>query len=440
MRRAPIVAAAALVMATGCASSARVPTHRLIGFDFVANDVTGWTELVTLDPKTLRPHGRILRLSDAITADTDAAATSPVGQLSPDRKTLAVGGSSGRILLLDPARLRRLGSIRLERGGDEVVDVDAWPRADRLLVVYGRFSVRNAWGDSVAVVDPAARRVVSRTALHGFVEQADKQHDDSLALLVGGLGRASRVVAVSSEGRLRSFALPRLAPLPGVHVGVRTFVGRRSPAVTTDGRGRVFVVAERAPILEVDLRTGVTRAHGLSLTHRSLGLPEPPGWVPGTSAPELVYGRSATWLGRGLLGVGGGVSRPVRLGDRIGERFRPYAYQVVDTRTWRTVRTMRVTGCEARFGLYLCSESVGGFPPDSKGSRGSTLLAYDQRWRLLYRKRSRTLWHDEVAGRLLAGAADGSSMSVLEPRTGRVVRRLGTMRVWPPDLLDWRAG
>jgi hypothetical protein len=281
--------------------------------------------------------------------------------------------------------------------------------------------------------------VLGRTRLHGFVEQADKQRDGSLTLLVGGLGRPMRMVAVSRAGRFQSFSLPRLAPLPAVHVGVRSFAGRRSPAVATDGRGRAFVIAERAPIVEVDLRKGVTHTHAVPLTRRSLGLPQPPGWVPGTRAPQLVYGRSATWLGHGLLGIGGGVSRPVRVADQIGERYRPYAYQVVDTRTWRTVRTMGLTGCEARFGLYLCSESVGGFPPDTKGSRGSTLLAYDRHWRLLYRKRSTTLWHDEVAGRLLAGAADGSSMSVLDPRTGRVVRRLGAMRVWPPDLLDWRA-
>jgi hypothetical protein len=439
MRSGRIVAAAfTIVMASGCSSSGSAPTHRLIGFNFVANDVTGWTELVTLDPQALRAHGRILRLNDAITADEDAAATSPVGQLSPDGKTLAVGGSSGRILLLDPARLRRLGSITLERGSDEVVDVDAWPRADRLLVVYGHFSVRNPRGDSIAVVDPRAKRVLSHARLHGFVEHADKQRNGSLALLVGGLGRPLRMVAVSPDGRVRSFSLPSLGPLPGVHVGGRFFVGRRWPSVATDGRGRAFVVADRAPILEVDLRTGDTSAHALSLTRRSLGLPQPPGWVPGTRAPELTYGRSVTWLGHGLLGIGGGVSRAVRVGDQLGEQYRPYAYQVVDIRSWRTVRTMRLTGCEARFGLYLCSESVGGFPPDSKGSRGSTLLVYDRHWRLLYRKRSTTLWREAVAGRLLAGAADGSSISVLDPRTGRVVRRLGPMRVWPPDILDWR--
>lgn len=413
--------------------------HRLIGFDFVTTNVNGWTELVTLDPGTLRAHGRVLRLNDAAPADTDAAATSPVGQLSPDRQTLAVGGSSGRILLIDPARLRRAGSILVARGRDVAVDVDSWARPDRLLAVYGVFSTLNTHGDSLAVVDPVARKVVSRTRLHGFVEHAEKQRDGNVVLLVGGRGSGLRVVSVAPTGQLRSYALPRFAPLRGVHVGARYFSGRRWPTMTTDRHGRAFVVAERAAIVELDLRTGSTRAHALPLTRRSLGLPHPPGWVPGTRAPELTYGRSAAWLGHGLLGIGGGVSRPVRVGDQIGERYRPYAYQIVDTRTWRPVRTMRLTGCEAQFGLYLCSESVGGFRPDSKGSLGSTLLAYDRHWRLLYRKPSTTLWRDEVAGRLLAGAADGSNMSVLDPRTGRVVRRLGAMRVWPPDLLDWRA-
>lgn len=436
-----LAAVATLAVAAGCSSAgSEPPNHRVIGFDFVVGDVTSWTELVTLDPETLRAHGRTLGVDDALGSETDAAATSPVGQLSPDRKTLAVGGSSGRILLLDPARLRLTGSIRLGSGSDVVVDVDSWSRPDRALAVYGRFSTFDTRGDSLAVVDPTKRAVVRRTRLHGFVEQAEQQVDGSVVLLVGRRGSGFRIVSVAPTGQLHSYALPRFAPLRGVRVGTRYFSGRRWPVVTTDHRGRAFVVAERAPIVEVDLRTGITRTHALPLQRRSLGLPQPPGWVPGTRAPQLDYGRSATWLGHGLLGIGGGVSRPVRIGDQLGERYRPYAYQIVDTRTWRTVRTLRLTRCEARFGLYLCSENVGGFPPDGKGSRGSTLLAYDRHWRLLYRKPSTTLWHDEVAGRLLAGAADGSSMSVLDPRTGRVVRRLGAMRVWPPDILDWRAG
>lgn len=439
MRRGIAVAAALALTTAACSASEPSPTHRLIGFNFVA-DANGWTELVTLDPKTLRARGRILRIDDALADETDASATSAVGQLSPDRKLLAVGTSSGRVLLLDPGRLRRAGSISIRRGNDVVVAADSWPRPDRLLVVYGLFSISNTWGESLAVVDPTSRKVLSRTRLRGFVEHAEKQEDGSLVLLVSRNGSPPRIVAVSPHGRIRSIQLPAAVRLPGQHVGSRFFAARAWPAVTTDGKGHAFIVQEGSPLLEVNVAKRRVREHAVELTRSSLGLPQPPAWPSGSSGPELVYGRSVRWLGRGLLGIGGGVSRPVRIGEQIGERYGPYGYEVVDTRTWRVVRKMALTGCDAAFGLYLCSEAVGGFPPDSKGSRGSTLVVFDRRWRPLYRKRSTTLWRDEVAGRLLAGEADGSRMSVLDPRTGRVLRRLGAMRVWPPDLLDWRVG
>jgi hypothetical protein len=422
--RRGLAAVATVFVVAGCSSGSSIPTHRLIGFDFVTNDVQGWTELVTLDPHTLRRHGRLLRFDDAVTADQDSAATSPVGQLSPDRKTLAVGGSSGRILLVDPARLRRIGPIRLPPGND-VVDVDSWPRGDRLLVVYGRFSIHSTRGDSLAVVNPVDRTVVRRVRLHGFVDHAEKLRDGGLVLTVDPVraGRPARLMIVSVTGGLRSVRLDADAPW-----------------VATDLVGRAFAVADGWPIEEVDLRTLHIRRHRVALTTSSRGLPQPPPFVPGSTEPRATRQRTVDWLGHGLLGISGGLDRVVRTGARLAEQHTPYRYQVVDTRTWRTVRTFALTSCEGRFGLYLCSSAVGGFAPDGKGSRGSSLVVYDRSWKQLYRKPSPYLWRDEVAGRFLAGSLDGSRMSVLDPRSGRVLRRLGAMRVWPPDLLDWSAG
>ncbi len=402
----------------------------------------GETELVTLDRKTLRARGRVLRLRDAVGADTDAGATSPVGQLSPDGNTLALGGSLGQIVLIDPARLRRLGAIRLPRGTD-VVDVDSWPRPDRMLVVYGRFSVHNTWGDSVATVDPVAHRVVRHRRLFGFVEQAEKQRDGSLVLTVFPLRTRAElhVVVVSPAGEVRTVALAQRSRRGGgSRVGGRYFPALRWPTVVTDHGGRAFVVTDAEPVREIDLRSLRVRTHRVEFTSRSLGLPSPPARRPGTSEPQLAYYRSAVWLGRALLGVAGGASYPVQLASGgLGERYVPYGFQVIDTRTWTTVRTLSLTSCSAAFGLYLCSASVGGFAPDSKGSRGSSLIVYDRHWKLLYRKRSPLLWRQAIAGRLLAGRADGSSIWQLDPRTGAVTRRFGRLRVWPPDLLDWQA-
>lgn len=426
MRALPALAAAGalIAVAAGCQSSRNTAPHqRLIGFNLAVSDDTAWTEVLTLDRNTLKARGRSLRLDDVITADNDAAATSPVGELSPDRRTLAVGGSSGRIFLFDPARLRRVGSISLPRGTD-MVDVDSWPRPDRLLAVYGRYSVTSTSGDSLAVVDPVARRIVRREALHGAVEHAEKLRDGTLVLSVLPLTARGtrRVVVVSRDGLVRS---------------VR--VGGNLPSIATDGHHRAFVVEDGQPIREIDVRSLRVEEHRVPLTTSRAGLPQPPVNPPGQVEPRLTRYRGATWLGDGLLGIAGGVDRPARLGGQLGVRHVHYRYQLVDTRTWRTLATMPLTSCRRAFGLYLCSASVGGFPPDTKGSRGSTTVVYDRDWKLLYRKRSTTLWRAEVAGHLLAGSPDGSAMSELDPRTGSVLRRLGTMRVWPADVLDWSA-
>jgi hypothetical protein len=317
----------------------------------------------------------------------------------------------------------KVGAIRLAHRAD-VVDVDSWPRPDRLIVVYGRFSVRNTWGDSVAVVDPLARRVLKRVRLHGFVDDAEKLRNGSLILAVGPLrsSSAASLVLVSPEGKIRTRPL-----------------GGSLPSLVTDGVRRAFVVEDGQPLREIDLRTLRAREHRVKLTTSSSGLAQPPPFIPGSTDPRATRYRTGVWLGHGLLGISGGRDRVVRVGTLPGQQYTPYRYQVVDTRTWRTLRTFALTSCESKFGLFVCSSAVGGFEPDGKRSRGSTLVVYDRSWKLLYRKRSSSLWRDDVAGRFLAGSADGSRLAQLDPRTGAVLRRLGTMRVWPPDLLDWHA-
>ncbi len=109
-------------LGTGCGSRTERPAPRLIGFDFViTNAENAYSRLVTLQPKTLQLHGRTLALRDVTTDTTWVAATSSTGQLSPDRRTLAVGGSVGEIILVDPAKLRRLGTIRIRRSDDLLV-------------------------------------------------------------------------------------------------------------------------------------------------------------------------------------------------------------------------------------------------------------------------------------------------------------------------------
>src|SRR5437764_13711976 len=137
MRRC-VLGVAFVLVTTGCGAarhggSGRAP--QLIAFaDYYERhgDFTG-TELVRLRPKTLRPYGRPLRLGDAVvTAPTDGR-----GALSPDRRTLALGGESfGELFLVDLARLRRTARIVAIPGfggeGGMEIQILSWPRPDRL--------------------------------------------------------------------------------------------------------------------------------------------------------------------------------------------------------------------------------------------------------------------------------------------------------------------
>jgi hypothetical protein len=193
------------------------------------------------------------------------------------------------------------------------------------------------------------------------------------------------------------------------------------------------------PILEVDLHSLSIRRHRLRLRLGPAGLPRPPSNETGSQDPSLSFWRSLDWLGAGTLAVGGGASYPARLkGGAVGDGYVPYSLQIIDTRRWRVLRRVPVVSCRSAFALFLCSASVGGFPPDGKGSRGPTLVVYDQRWKLRYQKPSATLWWDAVAGRLVAGHSDGTALWQLDPETGTIIRRFGPAPLWPLDLLDWR--
>jgi hypothetical protein len=113
----------------------------------------------------------------------------------------------------------------------------------------------------------------------------------------------------------------------------------------------------------------------------------------------------------------------------------------VNTRSWQRVRTVPATSCETTHRVTLCHAVTSGFAPDGKGARGASLVAYDTHWHRLYEKQSSQLWWDVTAGRLLAGAADGSRMTELDPVTGHLLRKIKpaplARDMWPFDLIRW---
>jgi hypothetical protein len=163
----------------------------------------------------------------------------------------------------------------------------------------------------------------------------------------------------------------------------------------------------------------------------------------GSGGVHLRFATNAAWLGHGQLAIGGLDELPAWIrGFGAGHRSPQHVLQVVDTRSWRRTRAIQASSCRQTGGVSLCSAASGGFPPDGKGLRGASLVAYDTRWHRLYEKRSPQLWWDVTAGRLVAGSADGQRISELDPATGRVTRKIKPAplanEMWPLDLFTWR--
>jgi hypothetical protein len=435
---AAVVVLLVAFLAAGCGEARRAARTQLFGLQdvyYAHGDFEG-SALVRVNPTTLQPLGHPLRLGDAVTSRS----------LSPDGRTLAFGGSNfGELVLVDLSKPTRMRLILLVRGHREEgvgVDVVAWPRRDRLITVATVAGVW--WGphpSQLLVVDPYRRRVVRRVPLGGSLLWSVTVRDGTSALLVTR-GRFPRLVVVGADGSSWSVGLRRLdlAGSDGVRLGGDVYRPTRVPALASDGRDRVFVVVSERPIAEVRLRSRRLRYHRVSLPRTYLS--SPPATTPGSAGVELRLAAGTTWLGHGQLAVGGFDELPgwVR-GFGAGIREWQRSLEIVDTGSWLRRRTIRASGCRRLREVILCSAAVRGLPPDGKGVRGPSLVAYNPRWRRLYEKRSSQLWWGVTAGRLFAGAADGRRLFELDPRSGRMRRKIRPAplanQMWPLDLIRW---
>lgn len=421
----------------GCGNASHNSARQLFGLEERDSEISSTHVLVRVSPRTLQPLGPGLNLRDYVSSRA----------FSPDGKELAFGSSAlGEVLYVDagnPALVTRQtvmpGHRRL--GGMEI-DVEGWPRRNLLIAVATRtgtwWAPHPSW---LLVVDPEARRVVRRTPLAGTVVASASPYGRTVALLVER-ARFPRIVIVEPDGSTWARTLARigLGGLDGVRLAGTYYPPRRAPALATDGHGTLFVAASDRPLAEIDVRARNVRYHDVELQRRYLSLP--PAMTPGSGGVNLRFGTSATWLGRHELAIGGfdELPAPIRgygAGQREGERV----LQIVDTRNWRA-RPLRATFCRRVNEIKLCSATARGFPPDGKGARGPSLIAYGSNWRRLYDRPSPELWWDVSADRLFAGSAEGTRISELDPRTGRTIRRIVPSplrnQMWPLDLFAWR--
>jgi hypothetical protein len=312
-------------------------------------------ELGWLDALSLRPRpGRRLSLGRH----------GAVWGVAPDG-SLAVFGDGGdrddgSVLVVDPRRLRRVGTVRLGRSWQSPFAA-SWLGRSRVLLA-GVGVTGGPEGDLatavVSVVDLAAGRVVARRRIVGEPLAAGRL-PDGLVLLLGGAGSVgpARLVVVDGDGGVRTVRLPAIAAgfLVPQDRGPAVGAVRWQPGLAVDPAGRrAFVVGREAPVAEVDLRGLRVRWHWLDRRPGLLG--RLAGWLLPAAEAKSVHGpvRRAAWLGGGLLAVWGhDDSEPVVRGSVVEQWSRPAGLRVVDTRTWRAVTVHANAGAVAAAGGRL---------------------------------------------------------------------------------------
>jgi hypothetical protein len=280
--------------------------------------------------------------------------------VAPDQPLalFAGGGDSndGRLLVADPRRLRRLGTIRLPSRRWEWPYASSWLGRSRVLlagsgVIEG--PERDLSATVVTAVDPAARRVVAQRTLPGEL-LASGRLPDGLVLLLGrpaSIGPA-RVAVVDAGGRVRTVSLPGIAagfqePADWDKVGASSRRAQSGLAVDPDGR-RAFVVGAGDPLAVVDLRTLEVAWHRTEPRPGLLG--RLADWLLPAAEAKSVHGpvRMAAWLGDGLMAVWGqDETEPVVRGPTVEQWLRPAGLRLVHLFGTRQVNWLQVNGGRA---------------------------------------------------------------------------------------------
>jgi hypothetical protein len=373
--------------------------------------------LVRADARTLRPaRGRSLPLA--------RHAYGP--SLSPDGKLLALGGESGDVWLVDTRRLRVTGSVGAE-GYGHVVET-AW-LGGRLVAVVDRCCTeqRVTEGLTVSVLDPVRRRGIMGHTLNGSIQAAERT-DSKLVLLVGPraeLGTA-RLVVADAQGETATVSLDRIAAGAEIRTGHTVSRSARPGLALDRERNRAFVVGAGEPVAEVDLTTLSVQYHELRAPVSLLGRLR--DWLePEAAAKVMPNGpeRHARWLGNGYLAVWG-LDNTTTLDERGNGQMRQSAagVKLIDTRDW-SVRTLDPQAS----GLAVADRTLLAFgwlwDSSAQQAAGVGLTAYgDDGSPQFHRFGAVPLYAVHVVGSRAFVPVSESAYVVLDPQTGRVLRRI----------------
>jgi hypothetical protein len=311
---------------------------------------------------------------------------------SPSCDAVALGGYSGRVVLVDLERGGRVGSLAL--GGRSTVSEVAWPRPDRLVAVAGSFEAPRA----VTVSVPGGR-IVASWPIGGrpWVSEATSLGLVVLAAPGDRIGAATLVLARPDGGLVR-------VPLPRIRagfdeVGPLRLARQIIPGLAVDpGGGRAYVVAANEPLVaEVHLATGAATYHEL---RGSEGAPAGP-----VAAKGLAFGafRTARWIGEGTIAVSGELTRTRQDRRRSARRRQtltrtdPYGLRLIRTADWTATTLNPLLKSFALAGDVLLG--MNGEPSALTGAAATGLVVYgtDGRRRFARFRGAGRAWLRDVA-------------------------------------------
>lgn len=349
--------------------------------------------LVRVDPSTLTIlKGPQLKLPDS-------AGTLRV---SADPHLAAVDGTDGRLVFVDPIRMRRLGTLRLGQAA-EAARAIAWPRPGTLVALDVEEDAHRVGLTKVVVVDPVGRRVVRQLRFSWWAALAygTTRSGRTAVLLVSWTHLTRpRLVVVDANGTIHQLRLRAFEAGVGFD---RIGETRRFPAMAVDPRSeRAFVLLEHEPVAVIDLRTLRIRYRAMRLPaprRRDAGRPHDTGTNNPTHGPQ----RAAAWIGAERFAFAGFDSWTTH----GAERDAGIGLQVFDTRTW-SVRRIR----PGTFSFVPGTSRVVALGRSSLFVFGHGKLAYSV---------SAAHGWGTAAGRLLVATRRGREYRVLDPASGRQV-------------------
>jgi len=330
---------------------------------------------------------------------------------SPDRTAVALGGNTGRVIVVDAANLQLQANVRVA-SPDENVRVVAWPARDRLVVTsYGASAARPYGWTRVIALDPLEDDVLFSQSFPAYAEGGVTRSGRVPLLVVSSRALVPpRIVVLDAEGTIRSAALGQL------RAGRSSKPQRvRSPGFAVDGQNdRAFVIDPNGLVAEVRLESLTVRYHRVKgLVSKRPGLPE--------------RRRAATWLGSGRIAISGGDDdaryfySPVGPNDeKRPSSYTPFGLRILDTRIWRQrILDRRPSSFEWMRGrLIAYGRSV-----NEKATRpDETAVAFDRNGRLVYTIRGNrdTYWWP-FDNRLFLMKPQSRLLEVRSARDGRVL-------------------